>query len=125
MLGRRFIAVGETCVDAERTRRFASLGLLAARQQQGKGSRSMARPLRMVVSRGTEATHGGIGLGNVHRREVGHVEVDVAFGGASFGPLWLVHQNARGGSSRIQSAEDKEVQHRLMKPIHSVATCYD
>ena len=65
MLGRRFIAVGETCVDAERTRRFSERGV-ALRQRRPGDSRSIARPLVSDVNRGAEATHGGIGLGVVH-----------------------------------------------------------
>lgn len=92
MFGRRFIAVGATCVDAERTRRFLELGLWAWRQRKAAGSRSIARPLARLDSRGTVATHGGIGLeDDVHRRIACNVKVDVASGGTSFGPPWLVH----------------------------------
>lgn len=92
MFGRRFIAVGATCVDAERTRRFLELGLWAWRQRKAAGSRSIARPLARLDTRGTVATHGGIGLeDDVHRRIACNVKVDVASGGTSFGPPWLVH----------------------------------
>jgi hypothetical protein len=68
MLGRRLIAVGATCVYAERTRRFLELGLYALQQHRAVGSRSIARPVTRLDSRGTVATHGGIGLGDgVHR----------------------------------------------------------
>jgi len=66
ILGRRFIAVGETCVDAERTRRLWQLGLAALRQRRVAGTRSIVRPLIRLDNRGAKATHGGIGLGNVH-----------------------------------------------------------
>lgn len=67
MLGRRLIAVGETCVDAERTRRFRfNERGVALRQRKTAGNRSIARPLVSDVNRGAEATHGGIGLGDVH-----------------------------------------------------------
>ena len=66
MLGRKFMAVGETCVDAERRRfRFNERGV-ASRQRRRGGNRSIARPLVSDVNRGAEATHGGIGLGDVH-----------------------------------------------------------
>ena len=65
MLGRKFMAVGETCVDAERTRRFSERGV-ALRQRRTGGSRSIARPLVSDDNRGAEATHGGIGLRGVH-----------------------------------------------------------
>lgn len=64
MLGRRFMAVGETCVDAER-RRLSERGV-AWPQRRTAGRRSIARPLVSDVNRGAEATHGGIGLGDVH-----------------------------------------------------------
>ena len=69
MLGRRFIAVGETCVDAERQRfrfRFNERDV-ALRQRRTGDNHSIARPLTSDVNRGAEATHGGIGLGDVHR----------------------------------------------------------
>lgn len=67
MFGRRFMAVGETCVDAQRTAksRFNERGG-ALRQRRTAGNRSIARPLVSDVNRGAEATHGGIGLGDVH-----------------------------------------------------------
>jgi len=62
MFGRRFIAVGETCVDAKRARRFVELDFVTLQQRSASGIRSIGPVLRRIVSRGTEATHGGIGL---------------------------------------------------------------
>lgn len=59
------MAVGETCVDAERARRFGERGV-AWRQRKTGDNRSIARPLVSDDNRGAGATHGGIGLGDVH-----------------------------------------------------------
>jgi hypothetical protein len=66
IFGRKFIAVGETCVDAERTRSSVNLEPATLRQRSASGSRSIGPVLRRRVDRGTEATHRGIGLGVVH-----------------------------------------------------------
>jgi hypothetical protein len=66
MFGRRLIAVGATCVDAERARRFSERGVEALRQRVTDDSRAIALPSRSVVNRGAAAAHGGIGLGDVH-----------------------------------------------------------
>lgn len=58
------MAVGETCVDAER-RRFNECDATWL-QQRTAGKRSIARPLVSDVNRGAKATHGGIGLRDVH-----------------------------------------------------------
>jgi hypothetical protein len=92
MLGRRFMAVGETCVDAERTRRLVQLAMALLRQDRTAGIRSIARPLTRLVNRGTVATHGGIGLGDVHCSRACHVKVDVG-SRATLGPSWRVHMH--------------------------------
>jgi hypothetical protein len=66
MFGRRFIAVGETWVDAERTRRFGEDILEAWRQRKPMENRSIARPLTRLEIRGAAATHEGIGRQSVH-----------------------------------------------------------
>jgi hypothetical protein len=66
--------------------------LQALRHRKAEGSRSIARPLTRLDSRGTVATHGGIGYCYaVHRLRACNVKVDVESGGTSFGPPWLVH----------------------------------
>lgn len=60
------MAVGETCVDAERMRKFEGREVVTLQHRKAEGNRAIALPLIRVVNRGTKATHGGIGLEDGH-----------------------------------------------------------
>lgn len=81
MYGCRFIAVGDTCVDAERVRRSGGYNLGALRQCSASGIRSIARLVRRQCDRGAKATHGGIGVRDEHYCRGCNVDVDVGLCG--------------------------------------------